>query len=321
MKKIVLITTGGTIASKKNTGGLLVCTDITGDELAKMVDFPADVAVEVHNLFQVPSMHITFEMLITLRNKVLEVFQEKSVDGVVITHGTDSLEETAYFLDLTINDQRPVVVTGSQRSVENLGSDALTNLRHAVLAAESSGLKHLGTTILFNERIWCAKHVKKIDSGNLQGFGVYGFGYLGTIENNQVNLFQRPIRRETYNIKNKLPEVDIIKSYLDADSKFIEAAKKSKVKGIILEGTGKGQIAPLMRNSVIQAVKEGIKVVITTSVETGRVGISYDDKGSAFDLSSHGVILGGNYNSKKARIKLAVLLAANIDNLTNRFLI
>jgi L-asparaginase len=319
MKKIALVTTGGTIASKEDRDGLLTCTEMDGEELAKLCEIPSDIELKVHNLFQLPSMHISFNNFITLRNKIEELFQDKHLDGIVVTHGTDSLEETAYFLDLTVADRRPFVVTGSQRSTENMGSDALVNLRHAIIAAGSDILKDAGTVVVFNERIWSARYVKKADASNLQGFKSFGFGYLGVIDNDAVNLYQRPLLREHYDVKDDLPPVDIIKSYIDADGKFIRAARQSDVKGIILEGTGRGQVSPHMMNEIAKAVKEGIKVVITTSAEEGKVGISYNDEGSAFDLNNKGVILGLDYDSKKARIKLAVLLSANEDGIENKF--
>ncbi|GGK05835.1 L-asparaginase [Lentibacillus kapialis] len=320
MKKIALITTGGTIASKKDRDGLLTCTEMKGDELAKLCELPSDITLEVHNLFQLPSMHLSFNMLIILKNKVGKLFQDKSVDGIVITHGTDSLEETSYFLDLTVGDRRPVVVTGSQRSTESIGSDALINLRHSISVASENKLDNIGTIVVFNERIWSSRYVKKVDASNLQGFNAFGFGYLGVIDNGVVNLFQRPLIREFYDINDELPPVDIIKSYIDADGKFINAAIQNNIKGIILEGSGGGQVSPLMMDEVSRAVKKGIKIVITTSSEEGKVGFSYNDKGSAIDLYNQGVISGFDYDSKKARIKLAVLLSANEENIESEFL-
>jgi L-asparaginase len=319
MKKVALITTGGTIASKKTEEGKYVSGEMTGEELAQICNLPDDIKIEIHSLFQLPSMHITFEHLLTLKNKIEEIYQDKTIDGIVVTHGTDTLEETAYFLDLTISDDRQIVLTGSQRSPEQQGSDAYTNIRHAVYTACNDDLRGVGTVVVFNERIFVARHVKKVHASNLQGFDVFGYGYLGIIDNDKVYIYQKPIRREVYKIKNEIPEVDIIKCYLDADDKFIKAAINANVKGIVLEGVGRGQVSPKMMGAIKEAVSKGIKVVITTSAEEGEVYTTYDYLGSAYDLVKNGVILGKDLDSKKARIKLAVLLSANEDNLEGKF--
>ena len=127
MKKVVLLTTGGTIASKPNKdSGKLASGALTGEELAGMCNLPNDIEVVIESVFQKASIHITFDDLILLKNKIEDYFNDNEVSGVVVTHGTDTMEETSYFLDLTIKDERPVVVTGSQRSPE-----CPRSLRHA----------------------------------------------------------------------------------------------------------------------------------------------------------------------------------------------
>ncbi len=320
MGKVVLITTGGTIASKTNQdSGKLSSGAMTGEELASICNLPNDINIEIDSVFQVPSMHITFQHLAELKESIEGHLKDPSVEGVVVTHGTDTLEETAYFLDLTIADSRPVVVTGSQRPPGRLGSDAFINIRHAVYVACSKELHDAGTVVCFNERIFAAKYVKKEHASNIQGFNAFGFGYLGIIDNDVVEIFQKPIKRETYELTNQLPEIDIIKCYLNADGKFIKAARESGVAGIVLEGVGRGQVPPVMMPEIEQAVADGINIVITTSSEEGAVYTTYDYKGSTFDLQNQGAILGKDYDSKKARIKLAVALASNHQNLEEMF--
>ncbi|WP_042457939.1 asparaginase [Neobacillus dielmonensis] len=317
MRKVVLLTTGGTIASKPNKeSGKLSSGALTGEELIAMCQLPNDIEVIVESVFQKASIHITFDDLLTLKNKIETYFHDQSVSGVVVTHGTDTMEETAYFLDLTIKDTRPVVVTGSQRSPEDLGSDVYTNLRHAIYSACSPDLHGAGTVVVFNERIFAARYVKKEHASNLQGFNAFGFGYLGIIDNDTVQIFQKPMKREYFHVASAIPQVDIIKCYIGADGKFIKAARESGVSGIVLEGVGRGQVAPSMMEEIEQAIKEGIKIVIATSAEEGAVYTTYDYKGSAYDLYKKGVILGSDYDSKKARIKLAVALASGVNHIS-----
>ncbi|KHE72144.1 asparaginase [Halobacillus sp. BBL2006] len=314
MSKVVLLTTGGTIASVPNEeSGKLSSGALTGEELAQMLKLPSEIDVIIESVFQKPSMHIDFEDLLLLKSKIENYFLDETVSGVVVTHGTDSLEESAYFLDLSIKDQRPVVITGSQRSPGEMGSDAYINLRHAIYSACSVDLYNAGAVVVFNERIFPAKYVKKEHASNIQGFNAFGFGYLGIIDNDEVHIYQKPIKRETYEVVSQIPRVDIVKTYSGADGTFIKASRESGAKGIILEGVGRGQVAPGMMGEIIRAIEEGVTIVITTTSEEGSVYTTYDYLGSAYDLFKHGVILGDDDDSKKARIKLAVILASDYD--------
>ncbi|MDP4161847.1 MAG: asparaginase [Bacillota bacterium] len=317
MKRVVLLTTGGTIASKPNKdSGKLASGALTGEELAAMCHLPEDIEVIVESAFQKASIHITFDDLIILKKKIEDYYIDESISGVVVTHGTDTMEETAYFLDLTVKDDRPVVVTGSQRAPEELGSDVYINLRHAIYSACSPDLRGAGAVVVFNERIFAARYVKKEHASNIQGFNAFGFGYLGIIDNDEVQVFQKPLRREFFEVSSSIPSVDIIKCYIGADGKFIKAARESGAKGIVLEGVGRGQVAPEMMAEIDQAISQGIKIVITTSAEEGAVYPTYDYKGSAYDLFNKGVILGSDNDSKKARIKLAVAMASGMEKIS-----
>ncbi len=314
VKKVALITTGGTIASKYNEEGRLVAGVMTGEQLCRKLRLPENIELEIYSLLQKPSMHVTYEDLDMIREKILALFKDKAVDGAVVTHGTDCLEESAYYLDLTIDHERPVVVTGSQRSPEDAGSDADTNLRDAICAAADEKLRGFGTVVVFNERIYSARYVKKIHSSNLQGFGTFGYGHFGIIDNGEVILYQKPIVKEKHvPASAKIPVVDIVKVFQGADDKFIRACISAGVDGIVLEATGRGQVTPGMMGAIREAIQKGIYVVVTTAAEEGEVFPTYDYPGSAHDLQKAGAILGLDYDSKKARIKLMALLRAGED--------
>ena len=312
VKKVILLTTGGTIQSKPNeSSGRLTSGAMSGEELAAHCDLPNDIQIKIDSILQKPSMHIHSKDWLNIKQKIEAYFEDDTVSGIVITHGTDSLEEFAYFLDLTIKDHRPIVVTGSQRSIADLGSDVFINLRHAIYAACHEDLENVGTVVVFNERIFTAKYVKKEHASNIQGFNSFGFGYLGIIDNDQVFIYQKPIKREYYDIKSELPRVDIVKCHTDGDGILIDALIKAGAKGIIIEGVGRGQVPPKMVPAIKRSIKKGIVIVITTSSEEGKVFPTYDYEGSAYDLINQGVLLGGDEDSKKARVKLSVMLAAN----------
>lgn len=319
-RKVSLITTGGTIASKEISKGLLISGAMTGKELTSLCQLPNDIEVKVIDVMQKPSMHIDFDSMLQIREAILTELKDESVSGIVVTHGTDSLEETAYFLDLTVDDHRPIVVTGSQRSLQDVGTDVYSNLRNSIYVAVDSSMSGVGVVVVFNERIYSAKYVKKVHASNLQGFESFGYGYLGIIDNDIVNIYQKPVHKDNYSITKLLPRVDIIKCYSGADGMFIDACVNAGSKGIVLEGVGRGQVSPYMMESVKDAIGKGIYVIVTTSAKEGKVYPSYSYIGSAYDLQQNGAILGQDYDSKKARIKLAVLLASGVENIKEKFL-
>ena len=311
---MVIITTGGTIASTKDENGMLISGQLNGNELAEICQLPSNIEIIILDVFQLPSMHINISRMQEIKNVIMHTLNDKSVDGIVVTHGTDSLEETAYFLDLTINDSRPIVVTGSQKSPQEVGTDVFSNLKNSISVALNESLIGVGAVVVFNERIYSAKYIKKVHASNLQGFDSLGHGYLGIIDNDVVSLYQKPITRESYSLINPLEKVDIVKCYAGADGYLIDALCLGGVKGVVLEGAGRGQVSPEMVASIEKAIDNySMTIVLTTSTEEGQVHPSYNYKGSAYNLVNLGVILGGDYDSKKARIKLAVLLSSNTD--------
>lgn len=309
-KKISLITTGGTIASKEISKGLLKSGAISGKELAELCQLPEEIEVKVIDVFQLPSMHIGFPEMLKLREAIVEELGDPSVDGIVVTHGTDTLEETAYFLDLTISDKRTIVVTGSQRSPDDVGTDVYSNLRNSIYVSADETLHSTGTVVVFNERIYTAKYVKKVHSSNLQGFDSFGHGYLGIIDNDVVKVYQKPIMREVHAVSAAIPRVEIVKCYSGQDGFIIDLLTEGGARGIVLEAAGRGQVSPHMVDSIEKACRKGVVVILTTSAEEGNTYPTYGYPGSAHDLLSRGVFLGSDYDSKKARIKLGVVLSS-----------
>lgn len=137
----MLITTGGTIASTRNNKNKLESGKLDGQAILSMCQLENEMDIELIDLYQIPSMHMTFENLNLLNQTIKNVFNDQSVSGIVITHGTDSLEETAYFLELTIHDERPIIVTGSQKSPGDIGTDVYSNLRNSLLVASNEEAK------------------------------------------------------------------------------------------------------------------------------------------------------------------------------------
>ncbi|TDQ41553.1 asparaginase [Aureibacillus halotolerans] len=314
MAKLLLITTGGTIASKPTSdSGLLASGAMSGTEVAQLCQLPPSFELQVLPLFQLPSLHLASPQLLELKAAIQTAFEDPELAGIVVTHGTDSLEETAYFLDVTIHDSRPIVVTGSQRAPGDIGSDVYSNLRNSMFVAVHPSLEDAGTVVVFNERIWAARYAKKVHASNTQGFESFGYGYLGIIDHDVVTLYQKPLRRDVFRGVNHLPRVDIVKCFTNADSVALDAFCEAGTKGLVIEGMGRGQVPPDMVQGIQRAIKLGVVVVITTSAEEGQVFPAYDYKGSAHQLETMGAVLGKDYDSKKARIKLQAVLASGIS--------
>lgn len=320
MTHIKLLTTGGTIASKRNpVTGLLESGVISGSELAEKIDLRDNIKISVEEIIKVSSSAITFDNLMTIKDAVLEAVNDDEVDGIVLTHGTDTLEETSYFLDLVIPTSKPVVVTGAQRGPELTGTDSYTNLQDAVTLAADAEAAKIGVSVLFNQKIFMPRFIKKVNAMNVDGFSGGGTGYLGTVDAHDVKIYQYPAHSENYKIAGELPEVDIIKCALGTDAKFIDCAIEHKVSGLVIETMGRGHANERIAMGVKKAIDAGIKVVITTASDDGDVRVIYDFAGGISEFEKHGALNGGSYDSKKARIKLAVMLAAGEEIGSQRF--
>lgn len=166
--------------------------------------------------------------------------------------------------------------------------------------------------MVFNERLFAARYVKKEHASNIQGFNAFGFGYLGIIDNDTIFMYQKPLNRRTYSIEHALPKVAILKIYLGMDSSILESVVTHS-DAIVLEGVGRGQVPPNLVPMLSKALQQDKHIIMTTSSEEGKVYPTYEYAGSAHDLEQRGVILGSDYDSKKARIKTMVLMASKQD--------
>jgi L-asparaginase len=315
MSKIAVLTTGGTIASIKNeNSGLYMSGAMSGEQLVNRERVGLATHIEVESVFQVPSNAMDFGKLLRLRDRILQHIADPDVDGVVVTHGTDTLEESSYFLDLVLESEKPVVFTGAQRTPCGEGTDAYTNIRDAIVAAASPDCRGIGVLVVFNEGVYSARHVHKMHAYNVQAFTSPGFGQLGYVDNGECFITQNPVRRVYCELTGTLGRVDIVKAYLGCDGKIIDFFADSGVLGIVLDGLGRGHVTPGCMDAVQRAVDKGVHVVITSNCGQGRVYPVYDFAGGVRDLQARGVILGHDYTSLKARIKLMVLLASGHES-------
>lgn len=238
--------------------------------------------------------------------------ENPSVAGFVILHGTATLEETAYFLNLTLGFAAPVVLTGAQRPFSALSSDAGMNIINAIRVAASSEARGKGVLLVLNDEILAARDGAKTSSYRLQTFQSQDYGLLGQCDADRVEFFRAPLRRSAPDTEftglklETLPRVDIVQSYVGADATFIEAAVDAGARGIVSAGFAPGLPTPQERKALEWAATRGIVVVQCTRVINGRVA-------PRRYLREAGIVAGGNLSPQKARILLSVALAAGCE--------
>ncbi|WP_295631047.1 asparaginase [uncultured Mitsuokella sp.] len=314
MKKIVAITTGGTIAMKLDlkTGGLVPA--VSGEDLLAAVPALKNIAeVEVIEQSNVPSGHITPQMMFDLSKKIDELAKSNDVDGFVVTHGTDTLEETAYMLDLTLHTDKPVCVTGAMRGASDTSWDGPGNILAAVKTAACDDAVGQGVLVVLNDVIHAAGEVTKTHSVNTDTFQSPWWGPVGHVYFDKVVFRRKSICRQKIQPERLVPDVYLIKSVAGLDDFLFKCLIDKKVGGIVVEAFGCGNVPLGVRDGIFEACKAGIPVVLTTRVHAGRVAQVYSYKGSAGEMYPHGIILAGELTGQKARLKLMLALGLTKD--------
>ncbi|MFD9305468.1 asparaginase [Streptomyces sp. NPDC060048] len=312
MGRIVVISTGGTIASRWQGSGF--AADADGAEVMATAPLPEGVTVEVVDLFSVNSPRLTTAHQLTLLRTVHEVLADPGVDGVVVTHGTDTLEESAFLLDLHHHDARPVVFTGSQRPMGAADGDGPGNLYDALLTAATT--RGLGVLIAFAGRVHAARGTVKAQAVALDAFADPSKELLGKVGFGKVTVLRTPVRPEPLPLPampEALPRVDVVMHHASADPVLLNAAVAAGARGIVLVGTGAGNATPEIVDAVKAAIAGGVLVALTTRVAAGPVTEIYTH-GGAVDLVAAGAVPTGTLRAPQARIAvLAALLAAGDD--------
>jgi L-asparaginase len=319
-RKVAFIGTGGTIASIGK--GPLDLIDYGANE--KMVHAEDIIAAipsvgEVADLTvvkfrDIPSTAISFPEWKQLAALCASLVKETpDLCGIVIGHGTASLEETAYFLNLTLKVHVPVVIVGSQRPLSGLASDAATNLVAAVRTAASPASAGRGVLVVLNDEIQAAREVTKTSTFRLQTFRTPDFGVLGSVDGEHVRYYRRTERRNAPDTEfdiaqlEALPRVDISYSYAGSDGAAIRAFTSAGAKGIVLAAFAPGMVTPGERDAVEAAVGAGVTVVASTRAGSG---VALDSA----KLRSLGVLSADNLNPQKARLLLALALTVTRDS-------
>lgn len=271
------------------------------------LNHPAQLSQE--SVLNVPSPHITLQHWLLLKTRIEKAVNEEHYDGIVITHGTDTLEETAYFLDLALNVNVPVAITGAMRSSNELGSDGLINLQSAILVALCPESQGKGVLVVMNDEIHNAKFVTKTHTTNVATFQTPTFGPCGLIAKNRVLYFQQLTEYERFPIQAVTrTNVQLVKSYAGMDSFLLEQLAHHGCDGVVIEALGAGNLPPSCLAGLDALLRADIPVVLVSRAFNGVTQDVYDYLGGGKQLKQQNVIFTTGLSGQKARIKLLVLL-------------
>lgn len=313
MKKIVVITTGGTIAMKNDpkTGGLIPA--VSGADLVEAVPDLKNIAeIDVVEFSNVPSGHVTPEMMLSLA-KLADKYAEAGADGIVVTHGTDTMEETAYVLSLACMTDKPVVITGAMRGASDMGYDGPANILAAVTVAACDKAAGRGALLVMNDEIHGAAEVTKGHTVSCSTFISPGWGPVGHVYFDGV-VFRRSCENLQKIITDKIEDsVELLKVYAGMDDFLFRCLADKPVKGLVVEALGCGNVPPIVMQGIEYVRSKGIPVVLATRVASGRVVPVYSYLGSAGSMESLKLLYSGELNGQKARLKLMLALGVTKD--------
>lgn len=322
LPRITLFALGGTIASVPRTPGpdagttRGVSPDVTGSELVAAVPAIAEVArVEATQVLQVPSVEITPDDLLALVDR-MRAAVDAGAEGVVVTQGTDTLEESAFVIDLLWDRPHPVVFTAAMRTPLSPGADGPANLLAAVQVAASADSRDLGVLVCMGDAIHAARFVRKTHTSRPDAFESPGLGPIGWLSEGQPRLATRPVRgRAPLHVESGsvLPEVALVRIGLGDKGQLLEAVAHLDVQGLVVEGVGGGHV-PQALAPVLSRLGEQMPVLLASRTGAGEVLTrTYGYPGGEIDLRARGLIGAGAYDGAKARLLLILGLAAGLD--------
>ena len=323
----MILATGGTIAGAAATrtqpGYSSGQVPIVG-MIAAVPGIDALAEVSGEQLANVGSQDITFAIMIELANRINTLLGSENIDGVVVTHGTDTMEETAHFLNLTVISKKPVVMTGAMRPATAVSADGPLNLYNAVAVAADPEAAGRGVLVVMNDRIHGAHSLTKTNTTSVETFLSPTNGLIGTVIYGKIQYFRRPFRKHTYSSEfsiddiTELPRVDILYACADMPADLIDCSVSKGAKGIVIAGDGNGNMSAETVKQASQAARQGTIIVRSSRVPTGTVSRNVE-----IDDDSLGFIVSDELNPAKARIllMLALLEDRNLPSLQQLYYI
>lgn len=313
--RVHFLATGGTISNR--TGGRL-----TAEDLIKLIPPLERYAQPSFEQFSnVASSAFTLDQYVKLARRINELFeQDKTLAGIVVTSGTDTMEELAYFLHLTVRDTRPVVMVGAMRNASVIGYEGPANLLEGFRVAATRAAAGNGVMVVLNDEINSAREVTKTDALRLQTFQSRIYGVLGVVDSDRVSFYRAPVKRHTatseFDVRTieTLPRVDVIMVYQDASGDLITAAAANGARGIVIAGAGAGATTASQREAINAVAAKGVVVVIGTRTGSGRIAPGNNQgSGGAGGERRRNIVAAEDLAPIKARILLMLALTKSHD--------
>lgn len=315
-KNILIVFTGGTFSMRVDEKTKAAVPFFHGEELLQMIPEARMLAnISIYEFGNYPGPHITPQLMLALSKKIKEFIysEEEEIDGIIVTHGTDTLEETAYFLDLTIKTEKPIVVIGAMKTSSEPDWDGPLNLLDAIRLCNNSNSRGIGVLVCLNGEINAASEVTKTHTEDVETFHSLDFGALGFIDRGRIVFNRLPRKLETIETEKINPNVDLIKVYAGMDEKFFRFSADSGAEGIVVEAMGVGNVPPQAFEGIKYIVEKNIPVVLVSRCPAGETLDIYGYPGAGKWLKQMGVIFADYLNGQKARIKMILCLGKTKD--------
>ncbi|HEX8693889.1 MAG TPA: asparaginase [Longimicrobium sp.] len=311
LPRVLLLATGGTISMRRDAQAGGAIPQLSGREILDAVPGIERVAqVEVREFGRYPGPHMTPERMWELRAAILDALAE-GVDGIVVTHGTDTIEETAYLLDRSLPPETPVVITGAMRNSSELSWDGPANLMSAVEVAAAPEARGRGTMVVMDEEIVQGAEVVKTHTEQAGTFRSPNWGPLGITDKARALFYRESRRRPTLAPRRPVTPVDLIKIVAGADSRLLEASLETGAHGVVLEALGRGNVPPAVVPGIQRWVDAGKPVVVASRSQRGRVLDTYAYEGGGHQLREMGAIFADHLSGQQARIELMLALGVH----------
>ena len=314
---IKILATGGTIAGagESAVAGAYKAGKLPIEALLEAVPQTRRIAeLSGEQIASIGGQAMTPEIWLRLARRVNELLASNAVDGIVITHGTDTMEETAYFLHLTVHSDKPVVLVGAMRPATAMSADGPANLYNAVTLAASPMAKGKGVLVTMNETILSARDVTKTNTTTVTAFQAPGRGPLGAVAHGKAHFSALPGRTHTHQTEFQidalaaLPSVDILYGYAGDNSAQVEATVQAGAAGLVFAGVGNGNLNPMVEQALAKARQQGIVVVRSSRIGNGRVTLDAE-----VDDARYGFVVADDLNPQQARILLLLALTQTRD--------
>lgn len=315
---IGILFTGGTISMRIDPAtGAAVPALAAEDIVALVPELPRATEFEIEEFSRLPGPHVTPEHMWRLARRAAAWLDRPDVDGLVITHGTDTIEETAFMLDVLLTTEKPVVLVGAMRTVSDASWDGPANLLNAARVAASPAARGCGVSVVMDEHIFPAREVRKLHTESSGSFATPEFGPLGMVDSGEVIFRRRPMPRPSWadsaaepglRVQRLETRVDLIQAYTGMTDKPLRHAVADGARGLALVAFGRGNVPPAIVPAIRESVQAGVLVTVSSRSLAGRVSARYGYDGGGLQLRDAGAILSGDLSGAQARLLQMVTL-------------